>query len=701
MNRHARKLALVVTSAALMVLVGCGGGGSGSTVVTPSILSGTAATGAAFTDASITVTDSSGATVGSSSSPVGADGTFIITLSAGASPPFVLTAKRTSADGDVSTLVSVVPSTAVGGTTTVNITPITNLIASRLSPSGDPANLAAELAAKTSSITDTTVAGKVGEVQTILAPILSATLTGSMNPLTSAFSVNGDGYDRLLDSLAITITASSATATNIAINIRLQQADGAAPNMIQFTSQDAIASIPVMAAVDPLALVAPGTATLIADHMAQLNRCFALPLSARIASGGTVATDIVATECKSAFFSNNPSSYKSNGNSVAKGRSFNGIFVDGGTGIVFSQGTYEFTRGNGDIVAGYRSRSAAGDVTFDTFALRKDGDGKLKQIGNQYDYAGGISASHQLREQITLSQQAYNYYSTGFDLNLPDAKSGGVSIYDHVTVTSPKGRTFMLYPVAGRSSLVLAYDYAPNPSNTAIPGGTAGGIGGLGNTSYIRLRSEYASSSTPASPHPAAKEAARTYFAKPANYPDDSSISALPAQSVWKFDYYLATAPTVIAATQQYKTRSRPLTIAELRYQGLMQLDPGVIAQIQAASDDGTTPQPGQTLLPTAAPLAAFTWSVPTGALPPTAVTLFGLISGTSNAFDDGTNKFGSSSRSAQVLCSYSGSGTNQCNGSGNGAYVATTYMNGISFGGTDATGRSFSKYYNMSKMRP
>lgn len=138
---------LFVTSVLLAALVACGGRGGGSTTIStpapaPVILSGVTATGAAFADAVVTVIDSTGAAVGTSS-PVGADGIFSVTLSTGAKPPFALVASRTTADGQVQSLVSVLESTSA---TVANITPITNLIASRLSPSGDPLKLSTELA---------------------------------------------------------------------------------------------------------------------------------------------------------------------------------------------------------------------------------------------------------------------------------------------------------------------------------------------------------------------------------------------------------------------------------------------------------------------------------------------------------------------------------------------------------------------------
>ena len=214
-----KRLVLVVTSAGLLGLYGCGGGSSSNVGggTTPTILSGIAATGAAFSDATVTVTDSTGATVGTSAT-IGADGIYSITLNAGAVAPFVLTATRSGADGASESLVSVV-SSVTGASATANITPITNLIAAKLSPTGDPSKLGAELAAKTADLSAATVTGKVNEVQAILAPILTATETSGTNPLTGSFSANGAGYDRLLDSVKICVTP-AATLRSASSNNR-------------------------------------------------------------------------------------------------------------------------------------------------------------------------------------------------------------------------------------------------------------------------------------------------------------------------------------------------------------------------------------------------------------------------------------------------------------------------------------------------
>ena len=133
-------------------------------------LSGTAATGAAFTGGVVSVTDSTGVVVGTSG-PVGDDGKFSITLNIGAKLPFVLMAERATLNGQFERLFSVVSATP-GDTATVNLTPVTTLIVALLSPSGDPANLAVEVSAGTAQVTNATVATVVNQVQTLLNTLL-------------------------------------------------------------------------------------------------------------------------------------------------------------------------------------------------------------------------------------------------------------------------------------------------------------------------------------------------------------------------------------------------------------------------------------------------------------------------------------------------------------------------------------------------
>lgn len=693
------RLALGMASAGILGLYGCGGGSvtttspSVDTPVTPTVLSGIAATGAAFEDGTVTVTDSTGNIVGTSST-IGSDGAYSITLTPGATAPFVLTATRTGAEGASESLVSVIAS-VTGASATANITPITNLIAARLSPSGDPSKLGAELSAKTVTLTASTVGAKVDEVQTILAPILAATETTATNPLTGSFAVNGAGYDRLLDSIKVSVIPASTTASNIEISIKQQQAEDAAPVAIQFSTATTAAAVPTIPTIDKTKLVVAGTADLIKSFLAQLTSCYALPLATRVdspvSSGlatGTAA-NVVATACKTAFFGDNPGNFKSNGNVVGRDGSGNGafgsLFREGATGVQFSQGSYEFTRENGDIVAGYKSKDSAGNEGYDTFVLRKDTDGKLKLIGNQYAYGGSVSAYQQIR---TFANDApSSYYSTGYALNVP--LTSGVA---YVKITTPKGNTLTMIP--GSDGMVfpkLNTLRQPVQSNgmvastisTMVPSGT----------SFVRIRSEYADTNSTAS-HPAARDTGLFFTSEDAT---EAEISGYGNQSLWIFKYYDSS--NNVLATQGYKTRARANTIAEMRTRAWAKLDTAGLSYLTTNFVASTATPPSNnsyTKLPTSGLLKP-TWEVPSGALPPTEVKLYGKAgpnadgSGTKAQFNDGQS-VGSTKRTVTISCA-NGSGEKHCVLGGVG-YTAGAIMTGLHLWARDPSGREYANFY-------
>lgn len=685
-------LTLALASVGLVSLYGCGGGGGGSASsgsTTPVTLSVTSATGVAFVGAIITVTDRTGAVVGTSST-VGADGLSTITLSTGAVAPFVLTATRTSADGATETLVSVVPSATA--TTTVNITPITNLIASRLSPSGDPTKLASEVGAGTATVTTTTVASTVTDVQSILQPLITAVGAGaSGDPLTGTFSTNGTGYDRLLDSVKVTIIPTSSTTTNVEIGVKQMQADGAQPVAVQFnngTGQTAASSvtIPTITSGD---LLPSGTSAKIAAHLAQLTNCFALASTTRVS--GITAADISAPECQQAFFNNDAITYKSNGKVVSSTGAFSTLFSSGVQNVVFSQGNYEFTRSNGDIVVSYKSRTAAGNETFDTFALRLDtADDKLKQIGNQYDFSGGVSAYQQRRDFVT--QAADSYYSTGYTLNVP--LTSGIA---YVRVTTPKSNIVTLIP--GSDGMMFPkLNSARQPVDSTGAATTTIANMVPSGTNFIRVRSEYVDTASTAA-HPSTRDTNLFFIAAD---DADAAISTYGNQSVWAFQYFNS-AGVQQGTTQNYKTRIRARTIAEVRTQQWANLNAATITDFQSGwilNSSSVLFKP----LSTTANLAP-AWEVPTGALPPTGMTLFGSTrKWVSNAFVGTSPNFartsfndaqsvGSTARSATMICA-DGNGEIHCNTTPNTGYQSYASMSGLHLWARNPAGSEFARFY-------
>lgn len=700
-----------LTGSLILALVGCGGSGGdsaagGGSAPTGITLSGVAATGAAFNDALITVIDSRGITVGRSL-PVGADGTYSVTLDTGAVAPFVLVASRTDTNGETQSLVSVIASASA---TTVNITPITTLIASRLSPSGDPSKLAGELAAGDAVISAQAVADTVAEVQAILAPLLTATDTGSFNPLTGTFSTDGTGYDRLLDSLSITFLPASPTTTNIEIVVKQELTEGEQPTSLSFSSEATVVN--PLPTIDPDTLITQGTSARIAAFLQELSSCYALPVDQRVT--GAVdpnepnnrtgdATAVTAPACLAVFSNNNAATFLSGGARVGRTDdnrgAFASLFRGGATGVVFSQGSYEFTRTNGDIVAGYKSRDTGGNETYDTFVLKDDGDGKLRLIGNQYRFGGGVKAFQQRRNFITLGQEAFDYYSTGYVTDVPNLQlNGGGNLFDRVVVTTPTGATLTLKPSGASSFLGLVKPTLPTETITA--------------TSFIRLRAEYVDGDTGRA-HPRTVDPSLFFVSTDRS---EGELAAAASQGTWKMEYYttvdipgLDGMPNgvderVTPVVQYFKNRARALTIGELRTQGLAQMTPGLIAEIQAAARTALEPAPGQVVFDAVdggtADISSGSggdgWSVDAGQLPPTSITLFGR-SPTNVNFTD-TVDVRSTVRQVSVPCSVQGIGDDHCF-NGGPRFAVNSRLTGVHLFARNAVGREYVNFYALYQL--
>ncbi len=688
---------------------GSGGGqpsnpGGGTPVAASSYtFSGTAATGAAFAGGVVTVIDASGTVVGTSGT-LGADGQYTVTVAATAKAPFVIVAARSSASGETEKLVSV---SAGPGNQTINVTPVTTLIAARLSASGNPENLAAELASGTAALTAGKLQDKIQEIQGVLAPLLSAAGVGSVNPLSDAFSVNGAGYDRLLDSLLVSITPASDTSSNIEVGVRQQvSSSGAAPISVRFSSNDS--ALPPLPSAATYALVEEGTAARIAALLDSLTACYALPTTQRVSSpvsNGVATGDasaVAATACKVAFLGGNPAAYLSNGSRVGRNDSnngaFAGLFRDNSTGLRFLQGSYEYTRANGDIVVAYKQIDTQGSEFNDTIVVRKDTDGKLRLIGNQYGYSGGVSPFHQLRMFPTLNQSAYSYLSTGYTLvvnNETEQVNGQTLLkFDHVEVATPFGTTLTLWPNANYSTLNF------KRANGSVSG-----------SNVIKLGAEFLTANATVQ-SPAAGIDPGMYFASPLF--TDAALAGYATQSTWTFRYFLrGNSGTSPDAVQTYRTRARALTIGELKKQKFATLNQAFQQTAFGASAGipTTGPVPGSVPLynavtgPQKALISvqgADAWTMPTGTLPPTTVSVFGNYAPQSSvlfSFND-TARVGSWTRSAVVPCSPPATGgKGQCADTTSGNYGQGAYMSGLQLTSIASNGRQFATHYGTYKL--
>jgi len=673
-----KRFSLLTKTAASLLLVGtlaaCGSSNTSAPAATPAptsfTVSGTAATGAVFANATITITGADGKTYPAAGDPAivtAADGSYTIILPLTAKPPFVVQAATAA-----QTLVSVI---AEAKDTTTNITPVTNLIASRLSPTGDPAMLASQLVAGTASFDTTKLKTAVDEIVTLIQPLMTA-VGDSTNPLNGniqAAVTAGTGADKMLDSLSITITPSGTNTVNIEVAVKQVQTDESAqPTAIAFTGGAGAKAAGQLPAVDATTLVPPpkGNGELIADLLKRMTACVALPQTTRV--NGTGAANIVAPECLDVFWSKNPTTYLSNGAGVSSTGAFSGLF-GAGSGAVFDRGSYEFTRGNGDLVIGYRqSDPVSGNFSYNTWAVRLDtADNKLRVIGNQYKYNGGVNAYQQLRNFI--NQPAADYYSSGYNLSVNSTTD--VKSVVKVVVTSPTGKTLLLKPNGASAYFPLVKVDATTGTET------------LTGTNFVRLARQYLDTTNTGDP----ALADTSNFFSPDRYAT-ADIIAIPAQARWKFEYFLA-GQTTPDATQYYTTRARAMTIAELQAQPLANMVDTFYASVKAEQTVAT----GGTYVaanPADPAQLQFDWVVPAGALEPTSIQVYGNYVSAPSTRSSFNDKIGvkSSARTGTISCSSGGSNDTHCDSAGK--YVATDRFNGVHLWAQDSAGRDFAHFY-------
>jgi hypothetical protein len=667
MRKAIHRIALAWAGAAFL-LTGCGGGGGGiapdtadpgTPAATEVTLSGIAATGKPFAGAAVVVYDRSGNALNATPFIVEADGAWRITIPASATPPLVVEAVRADA-----TLVSTFAETK---TTNLNITPLTNLIAARLSPDGDPLSLRANA----SVVTPAALAARVAEVKEILKPLFDA-VGDTVDPLTGVFAATGTGHDKVLDTVDVSIRPTGASS-NIEITVK-----GAVEGISrQFTSDQA--TVTPLPAVPADALPADGIGFLVDDLLARLTACYAVPFEQRVngvtsssvnaVTGGPA--DVIAPQCRTVFVGDDPATFLSNGSTVGRDSNgagaFSSLFRRGATGVTFSNGRFEFLRNNAekDVVFTYRSTDALGNVLNDQLVARNVG-GTLKVIGNNYVYAASVRPYGQDRE--FLNQAAANYRSTGYDINIANRlDTSGNPVFSKVVVTSPRGTVLTFVPNGGRSALSI------QRAN-----------GSITSTSVVRLAGAFKDAGTAGTP---AQFETNLFFASPEFSEDD--IRAIPEQGVWRLEFFhVDTAQANVV--QNYRTVSRAATLAELAATPLAQLTEAAKAEIRTESTatGRITFGPDSTAEPNVADLrtegGGDFWVVTPPAQAPTSVTLFGAGPDPDGAgplrrtsFDDGVN-VAPSARTALVNCSRLGNSDNHCDATHPTHFAEGTFVDSI-----------------------
>lgn len=560
--------------ALVCALVACGGGGGGGGGGTanndalPLNVNGMAASGAPLANATLQIYDKNGTAVLTNPVTIQSDGTYSATIPGSATGPFVF-----EVDNGTDKLYSVLLDK--NGSSTVNVTPVSHLIAAKLSSTGNPFNLASEIASSSATLSSTAIASASTAVMTALQPLVTAlNLDTSINPISTSFAANGSGFDRMLDSLDVKIEP-KGSSSKIEITMKQSVNEDAELPKISFAHNQ---TPPALPAVDASKLVDSGLTPKIKTLLDKLTDCYADPLSSRISAGGTTAADILSQNCKDAFIGGNPGVYKSNGMTIAKTQHFGGIFTAESTAqVTFSDPKFFYSVGAnvtngpsaGDIVFGYRWKDEYGNFQIEKNVGRIDTDGKFKLIGNQYKYDGGVGPYSQRRNY--LNQPASTFYSVGYSFNmscyqLNQYQSAGNKIVKvKVTSPAPGNHSITLIPNLSGGNCNYGYFVIATPQDKN-GNATLDGMNDPSNpsgTGFVRLQSFYETGDTTATNHPRKLDRLLAFLGG-YNGTDlaNSEIEALPQFGMWKFEYYKTnTAGSTPVATQYYKTTARSLTV--------------------------------------------------------------------------------------------------------------------------------------------
>jgi hypothetical protein len=673
-----RKTGVGMATAVVLSLTACGGGGGdgGSSgggngtappvtepVATQATLSGVAATGAAFARAIVTVTDQTGATV--CTTPTDDKGAYSCTLPLTTKAPLVIKAVRDE--------LSFYSTTASAASGTANVTPLTTIVVSQLSPDGNPASLAGAIITKPDTVTAATIQAEASGLIAALQPLLTA-LNLTIDPMSGVFAADGTGQDKVLDAISVSVLP-NGTSANIEITVKtIPASDGAAPISIAFNTADS--TTPTLPPIAAAAVASTPTPSVVAALFDRLTACYALPLSQRVggsgatAQGGGAVTDtinaigtavnVIAPACKTLFLGDDPATFYSNGYYVGRDAnnngSFAGIFRQGATGVKFDRGNFEFVRSNGDFVLSYRTVDRFGGSDNDTIIARNV-DGVLKLVGNNYDYRASVRPYSEDRELVNTPN--FSSYTTGYNISIDNKTVSNASVFTKVEVTSPFSATKMVfYPQSGLSFLALSKD----GTNTA---------GQVLSTSIVRLAGEFQNKANTGS-----VSAAETgiYFVSP-NY-TEAELSAIKNQSVWQLEFFPTSGPSVI---QTYRTVSRAQTIGEIRQLAFVQATTAQKAELIAGTSAtgrytfGAPSVGDPNIIDFSSEGDLDAWLLPSGALAPTSLSVIGR--GPTNASFNDSTSLTSAQRKGIVYCSKQGGADVHCDPT-----LTSQYAEGSSF---------------------
>jgi len=391
----------LITSLALLTLAACGGGGGSSGGTSVNTLSGTVATGAPMVGATVEVY-SAGIKVGTATTDSTGKYTTTALLAAG---PYVI-----KAVGGDTALFSVQVS-ADGAS--VNVTPLTNLVATLLSPTGDASKLATEVASDKGIADISKISDKKALVKNIVMPVADAIKLGSdFDVINTKMDADGTGLDRVLDNVKISI-ANDVSASSISVMYKVANMD-VEPQIITFSNSDAGSN--VIASVNGVKYSSGDVYdnTLTPKFIAWVkrgNECNMLPVADRW-SGNVGSKVLKSSVCKKLFFNDDPNGIVVNGGLTAE-QLFLGTYSNTKyTEDTMSEPEYVYSTAEGEVLVKVKAKYFNDDGSsyfrnyFFNLTPDKNNNNELRFKGNNSKYETTVNS---------VSYITYFPYSKGYD----------------------------------------------------------------------------------------------------------------------------------------------------------------------------------------------------------------------------------------------------------------------------------------------
>ena len=535
------------------LLTACGGGGGGSS----NTLSGTAATGAPLSGASIEIYNASGLKVATAIADSTGNYTSSALLGDG---PYVV--KATSGNTELYSVQASVDGSKV------NVTPLSNLVATLLSPTGNAANLVGEVGADKTILSTTGINDKKAIVKSIASPVATAVgLDTGFDVINTAMVADGTGLDRVLDTVRIGITHEASSSS---IQVVYKTADSnSTPQVITFNHNDPRSN--VIASVNGVAFTSgdlfdSSVTSKLNVWLDRLNACTRIPASQRW-TGSVGSKTLIAEVCKKLFYNDDQNTFRHFG--ITAEQAFTYAFSDktwteAEPSRQATEPEYVYTNSDGEVLVKLKAKLFNDDGSsyyrYYFFNLSRDpnNNNELRSRGNRYLYETNMSTVNYVKSFPYST--GYDYTYSGYSFDIPtEGTNGDSSIAStpynktivSAKVTSPSGEITYLKKKVGRSRLVVCPSISTAASDCSYSPFRAVGSSFLNSSTAVDL--VYSSRTRPAEYD--------SYGSVNFGQLSDSAIRSLPMIGTYTFELTLSDNTTV---TQRVPFFGRPKTHNEI-----------------------------------------------------------------------------------------------------------------------------------------